>query len=153
MHAAQHQDGKAVYDLERALERVDDETWQLAAKLARRLDAAPTFAGGLQLHPEGAALSRRLGVSEARSIRMDLRASQVPLTESIYELSLAPGIRAKLKLFRAELVPKPAFMRWWSPLARRGPVGLAAAYLWRPLYLIIHAPAAARVVWRVRRRH
>jgi hypothetical protein len=153
MHAAQHQDGKAVYDLERALARVDVETWQRAAALAQRLDAVPTFTGGLKLLPDGEELSRRLGVADARSIRMDLRASQVPLTESIYELSRAPGIRAKLKIFVAELFPKPAFMRWWSPLAQRGRLGLAASYLWRPIYLLIHTPAAARVVWRVRRRH
>ena len=82
---------------------------------------------------------------------MDLRASRVPLTESIYELSVAPGIRGKLKLFMSELAPNPAFMRWWSPLARRGRLGLAVAYLWRPVYLVTHAPAAIRVVWRARR--
>jgi hypothetical protein len=152
LHAAQHQDGKAVADLERALERLDLELWQAAASLAARLDALAAFAGGLKLLPQGEELSRRLAVSGARSIRMDLRSSGVPMTEGLFELWEAPGPRAKLRVVRDEIVPKPAFMRWWSPLARRGRLGLAAAYAWRPIYLLAHAPAAVREVWRASRR-
>jgi hypothetical protein len=151
LHAAAHQDGKAVYDMERALERLDENLWREAAAVASRLDALPAFAGGLKLVEGGEELGRRLGVSEARSVRMDLRATGVPLTEGIFELLEAPGIRPKLRVFRAEVAPNAAFMRWWSSLARRGRLGLVAAYLWRPLYLLIHTPRAARVVWRARK--
>src|SRR4051794_28240694 len=150
LHAAQHQDGKAVYDLQRALARLDEGLWRDAADVAARLDALPAFAGGLKLLPEGEALAKRLGVSDARSILMDLRASHVPLAESLYELWEAPGVRTKARLLRAEIAPKPSFMQWWTPLARRGRAGLWVAYLWRPLYLIIRTPAAVRVVWKAR---
>jgi hypothetical protein len=57
------------------------------------------------------------------------------------------GVRAKAMCLAHELVPSPAGMRYWTPLARRGWVGLTAAYLWRPIYLLVHAPAAL-VAWR-----
>lgn len=152
LHAAQHQDGKAVTDLERALDQLDTELWEAAAAVAARLDALAAFAAGLRLvSPAGEALSRRLAVSGARSVRMDLRESGVPMTEGLYELWQAPGIKAKLRVARDEIAPKPAFMRWWSPLARRGKLGMVAAYAWRPIYLLTHAPAAIRVIQRVRR--
>jgi hypothetical protein len=52
-------------------------------------------------------------------------------------------------------VPDAEFMRSWSPLASRGTVGLAVAYMWRPLWLARHAPrgfiAWARARSRARR--
>jgi hypothetical protein len=47
--------------------------------------------------------------------------------------------------------PPPAFMRAWSPLARRGALGLALAYAWRPVWLVVHSGAAVRA-WRRARR-
>ena len=67
-------------------------------------------------------------------------------------LAATPGLFAKLRLVAHEMVPTRAFMRWWSPLARRGPLGLAAAYLWRPIWFVGHAPAGLRA-WRRARRH
>jgi hypothetical protein len=152
MHIAQHQDGKARVDLERALKRVDDDGWRAAADVARRLDALPAFANGLKQVPEGEALAERLGVADVRSIPMDLRASGVPLTEGLHELLEAPGLKAKGRVLLSELAPNPTFMRWWSPLARRGRLGLVAAYIWRPIYMLLHAPAAIRELWRAIRR-
>lgn len=152
LHIAQHQDGKAILDLERALDRLDDDLWREAARVAERLRALPAFANGLKKLPAGAALAERLGVADARSVPMELRASGVPLTEGLHELLDAPGLGAKARIVAAELAPNPAFMRWWSPLARRGRLGLAAAYVYRPLYLLVHAPPAVRVLVRALRR-
>lgn len=152
LHIAQHQDGKARVDLERALARVDEQGWREAAEVARRLDALPAFANGLKQLPEGEALAERLGVADARSVPMDLRASGVPLTEGLHELLEARGLRAKARVLLSELAPNPTFMRWWSPLARRGRLGLIAAYIWRPVYMLLHSPAAIRELVRALRR-
>ena len=47
-----------------------------------------------------------------------------------------PGVQAKLAFAARKLVPPPAWMRSCVPLARRGRLGLAAAYLWRPISLV-----------------
>jgi len=43
------------------------------------------------------------------------------------------------------------FMRWWSPLARRGRLGLTVSFLWRPLWFLGHA-GPAYLAWRRARR-
>jgi hypothetical protein len=43
-------------------------------------------------------------------------------------------------------VPTPAFMRHWFPQARRGPLGMVLAYLWRPLWLVLRLPPSA-IAW------
>lgn len=151
LHAAQHQDGKAAFDLEKAVAQLDDELWAQAAEIARELRALPAFSAGLRLVHGGPALAESLGVSHVRSIHTELRAQQVPLAEGIAQMYSTPGVRAKLRLLWRELVPRPAFMRWWSPMAGRGRVGLALAYLWRPVWLVVHVPAAVRTVRRARR--
>ena len=50
-----------------------------------------------------------------------------------------------------QVLPPPDYLRFRSPLARRGPVGLAAAYAARPVWLARHAPRAVRA-WRAARR-
>ena len=151
LHAAQHQDGKAVFDLEKALAQLDDELWAQATEVARELSALPAFSAGLRLVQGGPELAARLGVSGVRSIHTELRARQVPLAEGIAQIYATPGVRAKLRLLVEELFPRPAFMRWWSPLARRGRAGLALSYLWRPIWLVLHLPTAVRTVRRARR--
>jgi hypothetical protein len=151
LHAAQHQDGKAVHDLEKAIAQLPEETWRLAADIANRLEALPAFAAGLRLTDDGEALARRMGIEHVRSTHTDLRAGQVPLAESLNELLETPGIVAKLRVGVAEVFPKPRFMRWWMPLANRGRAGMAVAYLWRPVYIVSRLPAAIRAVYRARR--
>lgn len=151
LHAAQHQDGKAVFDLEKAVAQLDDELWAEAAEVARKLSALPAFSAGLRLARDGARLALRLGVSDVRSMQTELRAQQVPLAEGIAQIYVTKGLRAKLRLLVEELFPRPAFMRWWLPLARQGRLGLMLAYLWRPLWLVLHLPAAVRTVRRARR--
>jgi hypothetical protein len=146
LHAAQHQDGKAVHDLRKGVAQLPESLWWEAAELAGRARGLPAFVGGLRLVEGGHDLLQRMGLSRVRSTHTELRAGQVPLAESLNELLETPGARAKLRFFRAEVFPGPVFLRWWSPLARRGRLGLALAYAWRPLYIAMHAPAAVRAV-------
>ena len=66
-------------------------------------------------------------------------------------LSAETGIRRKLVIAARELFPRPDYMRWWSPLARRGKLGLAGAYLSRTIWIIGQAPAAIHTLWRIQR--
>ncbi len=155
LHAAQDgtRPGKnAQRDLARALACVPTQVWEEAADLAARLDAVPAFAAGLRLFPAGEALATRLGLPESRSVEVALRASAAPpLSLGFDWLANTPGLRPKLAFLAHKLVPPLAFMQAWTPLAHRGPLGLVAAYLWRPLWLCGNAAPALRAWWRTRR--
>ncbi len=49
------------------------------------------------------------------------------------------------------MLPTPAFLRWWTPLARRGPLGLPAAYVWRYIHLARTLPAGLASFQRARK--
>ena len=44
--------------------------------------------------------------------------------------STRPGTAAKASMVRAKILPDPEQMRTWYPIARRGALGLLAAYVW-----------------------
>ena len=154
LHTAQHGPGvaKPLADLSRALDQVDDDTWRAAAHLADRLDAAQTLSAGLRVIPEGALLADRLGLMGAEVAAL-ARAGQTraPLAAGLDRLLHVDGWRSKVTLLAREAVPSREYLRWWSPLARRGPGGLAAAYAWRPLWLLWHAPRSMLALRRARR--
>lgn len=143
MHAVQHggeAHNKPMRDLELALERVPRPVWAEALELARALRAEPAFVAGLRLTAPGRELAMALGAAaEARSARAELRVAGTPLAEGFLELATTERRRDRLALLLDVLAPRPAFMRWWTPLARRGRRGLAAAYLWRTLWLVYRA--------------
>ena len=150
IHAAFHgsEEAQPLEDLRRALARLDDAIWRDAAELAARSGATPAFALGLRLEPGGEAVASRLGLPTASSVELRLRASTAPpLALGLERLASAPGLAAKLAIVARKLVPSPAVLRSWSPLARRGPLGMAAAYALRPFWLLAHLPAGARA-WR-----
>ena len=153
LHAAQHGQphGKPIRDLELALEQLPDDLWVESAAVAAELDATAGFATGLRMLPAGRALAERLGIQDAGSVDSLLRVAQVPLAHGFEELATTPGLRGKLAVLRGEVFPNAAFMRWWSPLASRGRLGLAAAYAWRPLYLALKA-GPGLLAWRRARR-
>jgi hypothetical protein len=155
LHAAQH--GRdfthALSDLDLALERVEPSAWRGAAELAERFGALEPFGGGLRLRPRGAQLADALGIPDTGSRELVLRLRTPPATAMGFErLVTAAGARRRVRLLASELVPSPGFMRLWQPMGRRGRLGLAVAYLWRPLWLLWKAPDGLRAWWAAQRR-
>jgi Uncharacterised nucleotidyltransferase len=152
IHAAHHGADKPLEDLRRAIARADDGLWRRAAELAEALDGLAAFASGLRLLPEGAAVAARLGVQDAGSVPFDLRASGVATAEALHDLlTTQRPPRERLALVLRELFPSAGFMRWWTPLARRGRGGLLASYPWRWVWLALRAPRGLLAVRRARR--
>ena len=56
------------------------------------------------------------------------------------------GVAARARYAASRAFPSPAAMRAWSPLARRGGLGLAAAYAWRVPWLAARLVPALRAV-------
>jgi hypothetical protein len=153
LHAAQHgtEGDKAHDDLSLAIAQLHDDVWVEATQVAEELDATAAFAAGLLANPDGVDLAERLGISDARSVEALLASSPVPLAQGFNQLAGTPGLRAKAALIAEELFPTPKFMRWWSPIARKGPLGLAVAYVWRPFWFLLRA-GPGFLAWRRARR-
>ena len=147
LHAAHHgiEDKRALEDLARALDKVPESTWRAAALVAGRLDAVPVFAVGLRLLPEGQRLAETLELPDESTTEARLRASSAPeLALSFDWLVRAPTLRARARLIWRRLAPPPGVMRARTKLARRGPLGLAAAYVVNPLTLLWRGLPALR---------
>jgi hypothetical protein len=143
---------KTMADLERALAIVEPATWRAAAALAERVDALPAFVAGLRLDPVGEALLRTLDVDARPTPHVSLRAETAPpLAQGIGWLAELPTTRARVGFVARSLFPPPDFMRVWAPSARRGAVWLAAAYCWRPFWMVARLPGAISA-WRRARR-
>jgi hypothetical protein len=157
LHAVQHggdtSEGweKPMRDLDRALAKASRETWAQALELAQSVEAAPTFTTGLRFLPKGREIAAEIGAVQAPGADAALRLSRVPMAEGFRELAEASGLRERLSIVARELFPNASFMRWWSPLARRGRLGLFLAYLWRPWWLLLHAPKGLLTWWRAGR--
>jgi hypothetical protein len=155
LHAAHHAnlvDGKPLEDLRRAIAAVEETEWSSALELARAYQGVPAFAAGMRLLPEGADLARRLGLGEVRSLQHEIRREDNVIAEELYALLSADvGIGRKLVIAASDVFPRPDYMRWWSPLARRGKLGLAGAYLWRTIWIIGQAPGTVHTLWRIQR--
>jgi hypothetical protein len=154
LHAAQHgaQWEWGVKDLAQALDRLPLEVWQGAAVLAERLDATRPFAAGLRLLPSGQELTARLRLVEATTIEVALRSTTPPdLSLGLHRLASIAGMREKAAFVARKLFPPADWMRTWLPLARRGRITLAAAYVWRPIWVVLRMPAALRALRRARR--
>lgn len=154
LHAAK--DGRRVAkvrrDLQRAVERLPCDVWEGAARVAGDLRAAGSFAEGLRRVPAGADLVSSLGISGAPPVEIALRSEAVPpLAAGLEWMLSAAGVR-RLKLVIRKLFPPRAYLRAWSPLARKGWFGLAAARLYRPLWVIAKVGPAYVAVRKARRR-
>jgi hypothetical protein len=142
-------------DLDRALEWLPDETWRAARRLAMRLDALPRFTAGLAVRPLGRELIERLGLQGTLDVRSALYAGGAPpaVADGLARLRETDGIGPRVRLLARALVPTRASLRFTHPrLARLGTVGLALAYLYRPVWLLAKLPAALRAYSRARRR-
>jgi Uncharacterised nucleotidyltransferase len=155
LHAAHHAnlvDGKPLEDLRRALALVEESEWWSALNVARAYRGVPAFVAGLRLLPEGGDLVGRLDLGEVRSLRHEIRREDSVIAEELYALlSASVGIGRKLAIAARDVFPRPDYMRWWSPLARRGKLGLAVAYVWRAIWVIGQAPGAIHTLWRIQR--
>jgi Uncharacterised nucleotidyltransferase len=153
LHAAQHggTTHRPLGDLARALDRVPEETWRQSAQLVAELDAVTPFACGLRMRPEGVLVAERLGLPDAGLFDLLEEQTGAPLALGFDRLARTRGLGAKLTLIRREVAPSAERLRWLSPVARRGPVGLAAAYVQRPLWLLRHA-VPSWLAWRRRRK-
>jgi hypothetical protein len=154
LHAAQHANlagGKPLEDLRRALACVEESDWSRALELAHAYQGVPAFAAGLRLLPEGRDLARRLDLGEEGSLKYALLREDVIAEEFYALLSADAVIRRKLTIAASRGFPGPDYMRWWSPLARRGKRGLAGAYVWRVIWVIGQALSAIHTLWRIRR--
>jgi hypothetical protein len=154
LHATQH--GRAwdlpMEDLRRAIEILPFETWDAAAVVAKELEATAAFATGLRLHPAGRLVAERLGLSARETVGTLLRSQSAPhLTLGFEKLYSLPGPWAKARFIARKLFPPRANMRFMMPLARRGRLGLATAYLVRLGWLVRHANRGFRVWMRARR--
>lgn len=150
LHAAQHGPGfkGPLTDLERALDQLAPQVWDKAGALAVRLEAEPMFAAGLGLLDDGRRILARLGVADDKTVEAVLRATTPPdLSLGFHQLASTPGMRPKLAFIIRKVVPPPAWMRSCIPLARRGRLGLAGAYLLRPVWLLKRAGPGYRA-WR-----
>lgn len=152
LHAAQHgAAGRHAQELELALGQTDEATWRAAAELARDLDGVDAFGTGLRLAPSGSAMAARLELGSDRSAKVALQAAGFVEGTLTLDRFASSGLGTRASILRYKLAPPPTFMRKWSPLARRGKLGLALAYLWRPLWVLCRMPRAMRQ-WRDARR-
>ena len=137
--------GQPLVDLDRGLERLEGDTWRAAHALAIRLDAVPRFLAGLAMRPRGVELIERLDLRGRIDMPSALFAAGIPpVAGGLERLRTTTGVRRRLALVARELVPTRSFMRAWSPLARRGAIGLILAYAYRPFWLLVKLPAALR---------
>ena len=148
MHAAQHGLGipRVREDLARGISLLPQDVWRLAKRLAEDIDALDAYAFGLRLLPEGQRLADDLRLPNRPSVETILRSEAAPPTALGFDwLSRTPGIAAKARLIVGKIFPDRAFMRVWFPPARRGGLpALALGYAWRPIWLVLHAPAGVR---------
>jgi hypothetical protein len=149
LHAAQETPDKqqALRDLGRGLELLELEGWRQARELAARLDALPALGAGLRLLPEGGALADELRLPTRVTTEIALRATGAPdLSLGMNRLLEMNGVAARARYAASRAMPSPAAMRAWTPLARRGRLGLAAAYAWRLPWLAARLVPALRAV-------
>lgn len=141
-----------LFDLNQGLQLLSDETWAAAYDLAVRLDAVPRFLTALMMRPLGRSLIDRLGFEGRLDVLAALDASGIPpVAGGVHRLATTPGVRPRARLLAREVAPTPSFMRATSPIARRGRLGLAVAYVYRPIWLLIKLPVALRAHARARR--
>lgn len=151
LHAAQHGalDSVAMRDLERALDVLDSAAWVRAAALADDAGASEGFAVGLGLLPAGERMLGAIGREPASiSAQAALRRLTPPHTsEGFSRLDEHHTLAARFRFLATKLFPSPAFMQDKYAVAQHGRLGLAVAYLYRPVWLAFWAPQGY-LAWR-----
>ena len=148
-HVAQHDYfTRASADLERALSVLPPELWRAAAALAGELGAEGAFAAGLRRVPNGASMVTELGL-DARSSAVTalLEHGAPPTALGFAQLAASRSAWTFVTVTFRALLPRRSYMRREWPIARRGELGLAAAYVVRIVHLARNAPRGLRA-WR-----
>ena len=138
LHAAHHglggpdpagRTGKTGEDLARALTSSGAEIWEQAATLSRDIGLEAAFAFGLRLHPEGAGLADRLGLSRELPDLWKFPGTTLGRgVAGFYRLLTAPGLGPKTQTLARTLVPSPSRVRMGAG-TRLGRSSLPWAYL------------------------
>jgi hypothetical protein len=162
LHVALHIDAKDAptstprRDLERAATQVSEATWQQAVALARELGIEAEMGARLRSVPGTIPLAESLGLPSSGAPRFELRvaARSAGVDPSVYAVARFQDLRGRerRRFVRQKLLPPVAFMRDWSPIARRGRVGLAAAYVLRVAWCAARLPLALKGWRRTRKR-
>lgn len=131
-HLAQGEPGdhKARADLALGLERLPDEVWRAAAKLASELEGATAFAAGLRLVPQGAALADdlKLPATAATEWQIAHRAERPRGTFHLDALLGAEGLRERAAIVGRSLFPTRLWIAWNTPWVGHSRLRIAAAY-------------------------
>jgi putative nucleotidyltransferase-like protein len=152
LHAAHHGPGAAgsLADLELATEKLPFDCWREASELAARLDATRSLGVGLALVTAGRRIAEQLLLPTEPTAALRMLWDGAPWGATFLEaMSSDVGMWRRAQLLRGLLFPGPEALRLSSPLARRGPIGLALAYALRPPLLLRRLPAAVRARRRV----
>lgn len=150
LHAAQHgsAEKKPLRDLDRALDLLGMRVWRETVELATSLHAVDAFGAGLRLLPRGEAMAAELRLPPNRSRGVALYAMGSPsLAVAVNRFLATPGVRPRATLLLNKTCPPADFMRFGSPLARRGRAGLVLAYLWRLVRILGEVVPSVRA-WR-----
>lgn len=148
LHVALHaaQDGRrkrtSAQDLDRAVALLGLEVWRAAADVAAELGADAAMAAGLRLADGGAAIAAALGLPEQVPSGVRLRAEGAPPEAVALDWFAGLGPGGKIRWAVSKAFPPPAFLRAWTPVARRGRLGLAVAYPLRLGWLVRRLPRA-----------
>ena len=161
LHVALHVDVKDApgssprVDLDRALRLVDHATWRRSADLARELGIESEMGTRLRSVPASYALADELQLPEDDAPRPAFRwaVHEGEVSAGAYAVARVGALsgRARVHYVVRKLVPPVAFMRRWSDLARRGPLGLGLAYVVRLGWCVGRTPGALAGWWRARR--
>jgi hypothetical protein len=154
LHAIHHgpDGGTPITDLRRLLARLSSAQWTDVGALARRLGVERELAAGLRLVPEGEAVAAGLDLPVVLTPELWLKSAGVFDGAHVLErLSRTGSARDTARLVLAEVFPRPAELRYYTPLAHRGRLGLVAAYVVRPFLLVARLPGVLRSWLRARR--
>jgi hypothetical protein len=146
---------KARHDLGHAIDRLPPGLWTETVQLAAQVGALGSLAAGLRLVvPSGVELADRLGLPTQAPLEIAIRSKggAPALALGIDWLVSSPGLRGKGRLVLRKIFPPVSFIRAWSPLGRRGRVGLVAAYAYRPFWVLWRVGPALWALARARKR-
>lgn len=139
LHAAQNGpiDVKALEDLRRGLQKLDESVWCEAAGIAQEIGATEAFRAGIRLLPGGEPLADRLALPRTMSVEMAIRVRSATQDAIFFErLRNASGLSGKVRMGMRKLFPTAVYLRANSRLANRGATGLLLKRMAHPFEIL-----------------